>query len=147
MIDQTPSWNERIAGGVLERGLVDTADPSQRSGAAVVIDLEYADNRDCATHPVRELVEAFLGAYNTGESNLSDRFFALSFEWYNDAPGRSDPGGLRGTLEAYFAARHAQRDQLAFLKMTYFAYEFRDGTGGFGVDVNRTDDKTAQPNC
>ena len=65
----------------------------------------------------RLVVTRFLDAYNAGEPDITERFFAPpgDFQWYG-APGRQfpdDPASEdRGSIPVYFAAQHAKGDRL-----------------------------------
>lgn len=92
----------------------------------------------CTERSVRATVDAFLAAYNNGESKLVDRFIAQSrFLWYGDVGRRSDYQ-VRSTLASYFATRHAEGDQLVLDRFSFAGYNAPDRTGNFnGILLRR----------
>jgi hypothetical protein len=65
----------------------------------------------------RQVITAFLSAYNAGTPDITDRFIAPAgeFQWYG-APDRvfpDNPASIdRTTLPTYFAAEHARGERL-----------------------------------
>jgi hypothetical protein len=89
---------------------------------------------DACTEPtVRQLVDQFIGAFNTGSDPALQRVWADSgqgFGWYTtDAPGeRTRPAALdRHGLTSYFASRH---DAGESLQLTSF--QFNGNSLGYG---------------
>ena len=97
----------------------------------------------CTAAEVRQLVDAFVAAYNRGDLRTLDRMFAGPglFQWYSSGPPaprfRADARN-RATLMGYFAERHAAGERLHILDFRFngnsavfgdFEYELtRDGT-------------------
>lgn len=74
----------------------------------------------CNSHSAertRQVITAFLSAYNAGTPDITDRFIAPpeEFQWYG-APDRvfpDNPASMdRETLPTYFAAEHARGERL-----------------------------------
>jgi hypothetical protein len=96
---------------------------------------------------VRVVVELFIDAFNRGdlvqlEQLVSDQLFS----WYStDAAGQrfNEDAKDRGTLIAYFAARHQQHERLALnsLDVTFT----NDRAGGFVFSLTRTADDGLPP--
>jgi hypothetical protein len=87
------------------------------------------------------IITAFLDAYNAGAPDITDRFLAAAgeFQWHG-APGRQypdDPASKdRGTLPAYFAARHAKGDRLELKNFNYVGV--KSGVVNFGYTLTHT---------
>ena len=92
----------------------------------------------------RQIVTAFLAAYNAGAPTITDKFIAPvgEFQWYG-APGREfpdDPVSIdRSTLPSYFVAQHAKGDQLELKSFSYSGVTYNSdipaGAQGFGYTL------------
>jgi hypothetical protein len=79
---------------------------------------------NCTAMQTRSALVSFIAAFDAGDLARLDALFAGSswFRWYSSsAPGaRFDPQArMRGTLIAYFRARHAQRDRFRLVSFTF----------------------------
>jgi ketosteroid isomerase-like protein len=101
----------------------------------------------CSTNDVRQVVERFIDAFNRGDLAQLDQLVSDQlFSWYStDAPGQrfNAEAKDRGTLIAYFAARHQQHERLALnsLDVTFT----NDRAGGFVFSVTRSADDGLPP--
>jgi hypothetical protein len=93
----------------------------------------------CSPHAVRKTVHAFLRAYNSGASDLVERFIAKpgEFRWFAQ-PDRPYPGAQatdRANLAAYFQKRHNLGDhyELTALRISPDVDSFRNR--GFAIQV------------
>ena len=91
----------------------------------------------------RQIVAAFLAAYNAGAPSITDEFIAPvgEFQWYG-APGREfpdDPVSIdRSTLPSYFVAQHAKGDRLELKSFSYSGVTYsgiRTGAENFGYTL------------
>jgi hypothetical protein len=134
-------------GGVLVGGCSPTAtispSPSEKPSAA----LTPVPSPPCnpfTPEATRQVVVAFLDAYNTGAPDIADRFIAPAdqFQWYG-APARQypeDPASTdRGTLAAYFAAQHTKGDRLELKTFSYsgitYTPQIVGGAANFGYTL------------
>jgi hypothetical protein len=101
----------------------------------------------CSTNDVRQVVERFIDAFNRGDLAQLDQLVSDQlFSWYStDAPGQrfNAEAKDRGTLMAYFAARHQQHEHLALnsLDITFT----NDRAGGFAFSLTRSADDGLPP--
>jgi hypothetical protein len=101
----------------------------------------------CSTNDVRQVVGRFIDAFNRGDLVQLDQLVSDQlFSWYStDAPGQrfNDEAKDRGTLMAYFAARHQQHEHLALnaLDVTFT----NDRAGGFTFSLTRYADDGLPP--
>jgi hypothetical protein len=101
----------------------------------------------CTPSDVRVVVERFIDAFNRGNLVQLDQLVSDQlFSWYStDAPGQrfNEEAKDRGTLMAYFAARHQQHERLALnsLDVTFT----NDRAGGFTFSLTRSADDGLQP--
>jgi hypothetical protein len=101
----------------------------------------------CSTNDVRHVVERFIDAFNRGDLAQLDLLVSDQlFSWYaTDAPGQRFNGEAkdRGTLMAYFAARHQHHEHLVLnsLDNTFV----NDRAGGFVFSVTRSADDGLPP--
>jgi len=101
----------------------------------------------CSTNDVRQLAERFIDAFNRGDVAqldllVSDQLFA----WYStDAPGQrlNAEAKDRGTLMAYFAARHQQHEHLVLNSLD--VNFTNDRAGGFTFSLVRSADDGLPP--
>jgi hypothetical protein len=114
--------------------------PGETSAA---LDKQYTD------HTVRQLVDRFIAAFNRGDLAQLDQLFAVpenGFNWYaTDAPGQrlNAEADNRGSLMAYFAARHLQHEHLVLRSLDV---TFTDGgRGGFWFRLTRSADDGLPP--
>jgi hypothetical protein len=101
---------------------------------------------NCTAMQTRSALVSFIAAFNAGDSARLDALFAGPswFRWYSSsAPGaRFDPQArTRGTLIAYFRARHAQRDRFRLVSFRFngntlgyanLVWKMRRSAGDFG---------------
>ena len=106
---------------------------------------QTAIQRVCTEESVRGVVEAFLGAYNAGEPNLSERFFGGSLLVYADEGLPRQEGISHATLNAFFAMRHSAGDQLVFQQFDFYGESPFDHEGGVGTWLVRRDNKSPAP--
>ncbi len=95
----------------------------------------------------RQIVAAFLVAYNAGAPDITDEFIAPvgEFQWYG-APGREfpdDPASTeRSTLPNYFAAQHAKGDRLELKSFSYsgvtYSADIHAGAENFGYTLTHS---------
>ena len=127
-------------------GVSDPAPPSSSSLATTTsLQPPVATQRVCTEESVRRVVDAFLSAYNAGESNLSERFFGGSFLWYADEGRLREESMSQTTLNAYFATRHSTGDQLVLQKFDFYGESPFDFSGGVGTTLLRTDNRSPEP--
>lgn len=86
----------------------------------------------CAAGPVQAAFRSFVAAYDAGGYAQLDALFAQppQFRWYSSAlpgPRRTAAARNRGTLLAYFRARHRQRDRLRLV-----SFRFTGASGDYG---------------
>lgn len=102
----------------------------------------------CGEAAAREVVEAFFQAFNDGQAQWADRFFAEvdRFQWYSDEPSRVtnalDPTGPadpydRSTLDAYLAQRYREGDRLTLETLGDVHFRPADATLSFSMAVRR----------
>ncbi len=101
----------------------------------------------CTRKGVARLVTAFVTAYNRGNIERLERIWAQEphFEWYSVERERQrrDPYA-RGTLGAYFSARHELGDRLHLRHLNVQSQRQR-GTLGFAFRLTRhSDEKRAR---
>lgn len=92
----------------------------------------------------RQLVEAFVASFNSGDVLQLDRLFAGPelFGWYStDAPGEriNDEAQNRSSLMAYFAKRHKHNERLE-LRSFQFNGTSPSGRGNFEFELIRSTD-------
>ena len=92
----------------------------------------------------RQLVEAFIASFNSGDTLQLDRLFAAPglFGWYStDAPGEriNDEAKNRSSLMAYFARRHNHKERLE-LQSFQFNGTSPSGRGNFEFELIRSAD-------
>lgn len=103
--------------------------------------------RACTEIIVREVVESFVAAYNSGQEFLTRRFFADGdkWQWYSDAPGRvsnlqngqtSDPYD-RLSLDEYFDSQRARGDHIEILSFIYNGSRDIDNSASFAMTLRR----------
>jgi hypothetical protein len=101
----------------------------------------------CSTNDVRQVVERFIDAFNRGNLAQLDQLVSDHlFSWYStDAPGERFGAEAkdRGTLMAYFAARHQQHEHLALNSLDVGFTN--DRAGGFTFSVTRSADDGLPP--
>ena len=101
----------------------------------------------CSTNDVRQVVERFIDAFNRGNLVQLDQLVSDQlFSWYStDAPGErfGVEAKNRGTLMAYFAARHQQHERLALNSLDVGFTN--DRAGGFTFSVTRSADDGLPP--
>ncbi len=95
----------------------------------------------CTRDQVNRLVTNFLDAFNAGNLTELDRLFANEpeFQWYStDAPGERLQGEAtkRGTLAAYFNARHNYGEHLTLRRFQFNGYD--QGYGHFEYQLTRS---------
>jgi hypothetical protein len=83
---------------------------------------------------------SFVAAYDVGDPNLM-RFMAPTprFMWYIDRTAGRQQVGLRETLTAFFAARHAAGDRLSWRQFRFNGYRTSDRTGNFVGELWRNE--------
>jgi hypothetical protein len=108
-----------------------------------VVPRPIATQRVCTEESVRGVVEALLGAYNAGESNLSERFFGGSFLWYWDEGRVGAEGMSQATLNAYFAMCHSMGDQLVVQKFDFYGES--NNEGAVETTLLRRDNTSPEP--
>jgi hypothetical protein len=101
----------------------------------------------CTTTDVRQVVEHFIDAFNRGNLAQLDQLVSDQlFSWYStDAPGErfNAEARDRGTLLAYFVARHQQHERLV---MNSLDVGFtNDRAGGFVFSLTRSADDGLPP--
>ncbi len=99
------------------------------------------------TERTRQVITAFLGAYNAGTPDITDRFIAPAgeFQWYG-APDRVFPDNpasmVRETLQTYFAAEHARGERLELRDFSFngpkYDPDIHDWTLNFGYILTHT---------
>ena len=101
----------------------------------------------CTTSDVRVVVERFIDAFNRGDITKLDQLVSDQlFSWYStDAPGERFGAEAkdRGTLMAYFAARHQQHERLALNSLDVGFTN--DRAGGFTFSLTRSADDGLPP--
>jgi hypothetical protein len=114
--------------------------PGSTSGSAGI-------SNPCSADDVRLVVGRFIDAFNRGDLVQLDNLVSDQlFSWYStDAPGQriNEEAKDRGTLIAYFAARHQQHERLALnsLDVTFT----NDRAGGFVFMLTRSADDGLPP--
>jgi hypothetical protein len=98
---------------------------------------DAAVSSDCAPQAARAAFASFVGAFNRGSGQELDSLFATPplFQWYSsNVPGlrSSTAAKNRGSLIAYFRARHRKHDRLRLVSFT-----FTGNSHGFGNFVFR----------
>jgi hypothetical protein len=106
---------------------------------AAVVAPSAASSDVCTPEQTEAVFDAFVKAYNSGDSAALDRLIAPtpSFVWFSvSGAGRrlGDRSKVRSTVPKYFADRHAQRDQ--FRDTTFQG----GGHGQFGFLLTRMAD-------
>lgn len=101
-------------------------------GAATAPTADGAGSSACTAEGTRSAVSAFVIAYNQGDYEALDSLFASppDFEWYSsNRPGTrlGAKAKRRGTLIAYFRARHRAGERLGLV-----AFQFNDNSSGHG---------------
>lgn len=101
-----------LAAIVLPLAAVGSAGPAARAGAPGA----------CTTNEARRAFAEFLIAFDRGDLARLDSMFASqpAFSWYSSGvPGArlNRASERRGTLVAYFRARHSHRDRLGLLRL------------------------------
>jgi hypothetical protein len=101
----------------------------------------------CSTSDVRQVVERFIDAFNRGDlAQLNQLVSDQLFSWYStDAPGErfNAEAKDRGTLMAYFAARHQQHERLVLNSLDVGFTN--DRAGGFTFSLTRSADDGLPP--
>src|SRR3984893_18012356 len=101
----------------------------------------------CSTNDVRQVVGRFIEAFNRGDlAQLNQLVSDQLFSWYStDAPGQrfNEEAKDRGTLIAYFAARHQQHERLTLNSLDVGFTN--DRKGGFAFSVTRSADDGLPP--
>jgi hypothetical protein len=101
----------------------------------------------CTVSDVREVVGRFIEAFNRGDLAQLDQLVSDQlFSWYStDAPGQrfDEEAKDRGTLIAYFAARHQQHERLALNSLDVGFTN--DRAGGFTFSLTRSADDGLPP--
>jgi hypothetical protein len=101
----------------------------------------------CTPSAVRVVVERFIDAFNRGNLAQLDQLVSDQlFSWYStDAPGErfGEEAKDRGTLVAYFAARHQQHERLVLNSLDVGFTN--DRAGGFTFSVTRSADDGLPP--
>jgi hypothetical protein len=126
-------WNVDVKGGRVARGLV------ALTAVVAALAATAADARAaCAPAATRAAFASFVSAYNRGDTARLDALFAgpPAFQWYSsNAPGlrRTAAAKNRGSLTAYFRARHLKRDRLRLVRFTFTGND----AGGYGNFVFR----------
>jgi hypothetical protein len=109
--------------------------PGATSGSA-------ATPNPCTAQAAHDVVDRFIDAFNRGDiAQLDQLFSAQQFDAYStDAPGQrfNAEAQDRGTLMAYFSARHQQHEHLALISMDITYSDTRDV--GFWFRVTRSAD-------
>jgi len=100
--------------------------------------------QSCSRESVVDLVEAFVRAYNRGDSDKLHSMWAdePDFEWYSVSPGERERADAysRETLIPYFAQRHGLNDRLR-LKRLQVGPEDDRGVFGITYRLRRTSDQ------
>jgi hypothetical protein len=96
----------------------------------------------CEAQATRAALASFVKAFSAGDSAALDSLFAQrpDFKWYSsNAPGlrRRLAAENRGSLLAYFSARHAKRDRLRLLRFTFTGVS-PHGDGNFTFLMERS---------
>ena len=101
----------------------------------------------CTAQAARDVVDRFIDAFNRGDiAQLDQLFSAQQFDAYStDAPGErfNAQAQDRGTLMAYFTARHQQHEHLVLISMDVTYTDSRDV--GFWFRVTRSADDGLPP--
>jgi hypothetical protein len=101
----------------------------------------------CTTSDVRVVVERFIDAFNRGDLTQLDQLVSDQlFSWYSTgAPGQrfNAEAKNRGTLMAYFAARHQQHERLTLNSLDVGFTN--DRAGGFTFRLTRSADDGLPP--
>ncbi len=101
----------------------------------------------CTAPAAHDVVDRFIDAFNRGDiAQLDQLFSAQQFDAYStDAPGQrfNAQAQDRGTLMAYFMARHQQHEHLALISMDITYTDSRDV--GFWFRVTRSADDGLPP--
>jgi hypothetical protein len=101
----------------------------------------------CSAQAAHVVVDRFIDAFNRGDiAQLDQLVSAQQFDVYStDAPGQrfDAPAHDRGTLMAYFTARHQQHEHLALISMDITYADSRDV--GFWFRVTRSADDGLPP--
>jgi hypothetical protein len=108
-----------------------------------------ATGAPCDERGSRELVVAFINAFNRGDVKRLDTIFArgMWWRWYSvsSAPGRRIQTAAynRKTLIAYFRARHKRHERLALRSLQFNGRT--DGFGNFEYELLRRADDMKGP--
>jgi hypothetical protein len=98
----------------------------------------------CDVVTVKRILTRFVDAYNRGDTARLDTLFAREgFHWYaSNGPGvRELPGARRrGTLVAYFRARHRQNDRMILRSYRFNGYEAERQLAHFELEGKRRAD-------
>jgi hypothetical protein len=101
----------------------------------------------CTATDVHQVVNRFIDAFNRGDLAQLDHLVSDQlFSWYStDAPGQrfNAEAEDRGTLMAYFAARHQQHERLTLNSLDVGFTN--DRAGGFAFSVTRSADDGLPP--
>lgn len=101
----------------------------------------------CTAQAAHDVVGRFIDAFNRGDiARLDQLFSAQQFDVYStDAPGQrfNAQARDRGTLMAYFMARHQQHEHLALISLDITYIDSRDI--GFWFRVTRSADDGLPP--
>ena len=101
----------------------------------------------CTAQAAHDVVDRFIDAFNRGNIAQRDQLFSIQhFDAYStDAPGErfNAQAQDRGTLMAYFTARHQQHEHLVLISMDVTTTDNRDV--GFWFRVTRSADDGLPP--
>jgi hypothetical protein len=92
---------------------------------------------DCTPGATRTALASFVASFNGGDYHQLDVLFAAPslFQWYSsNVPGlrRTAAAHNRGTLIAYFRARHLKRDRLRLVSFTFTGNSLTGNSHGYG---------------
>ena len=95
----------------------------------------------CDAAAVASALRRFVRAFNAGDAKRLDRLFSrTNFVWYSSAsPGRRTLQD-RGSLAAYFRARHRRHDRLTLVAFRFNGYDEPRRLGHFELTAKRRAD-------